>query len=71
MMKLKMKMGAVVMLLFIICSQMESVQSDAFDCLDACQTACVSPGDLRLQQRCERKCQIKCGPDSTVEEDRG
>ncbi|KAE9595095.1 hypothetical protein Lal_00041291 [Lupinus albus] len=69
-MKMKMKkIGvAIIMLLFVICSQMETVNSDASDCLDACSTACVQR-DTRLMQRCDRKCQIKCGPDSKVEED--
>lgn len=30
-----------VMLLFLISSQMESVEPDASDCMDACSTACV------------------------------
>ncbi|PON83898.1 hypothetical protein TorRG33x02_203380 [Trema orientale] len=45
----------------------ERVAADAADCYDACSTACVQP-NTRLMQRCDRKCQIKCGPDSTVKE---
>ncbi|KAK7302474.1 hypothetical protein RJT34_13364 [Clitoria ternatea] len=58
------------MVLLVISSQMDSVESDASDCLDACSTACVQR-DARLQARCDRKCTIRCGPDSTVKEDMG
>ncbi|WJX26266.1 hypothetical protein P8452_15212 [Trifolium repens] len=60
------KMVVGVMLLFLIFSQMDTVLSDASDCLDGCQTGCVQR-DSRLTARCERKCQIRCGPDSMVE----
>ncbi|PIN03497.1 hypothetical protein CDL12_23978 [Handroanthus impetiginosus] len=50
------------MILLIISANMDGVKADAFDCYDACSTACVNP-DTRLMARCDRKCQIKCGPD--------
>ncbi|KAK2664039.1 hypothetical protein Ddye_002613 [Dipteronia dyeriana] len=58
-MKMKKMMVAVTIVLLLMSSQMDTVHSDAFDCLDACQTGCVQP-DTRLMQRCDRKCQIKC-----------
>ncbi|AES63364.1 hypothetical protein MtrunA17_Chr2g0278531 [Medicago truncatula] len=69
MMMMKMKMKKTVfamMVLFVIFSQMDSVVPDAFDCLDGCQTGCVQR-DSRLTARCERKCSIRCGPDSMFE----
>ncbi|ONI13841.1 hypothetical protein PRUPE_4G249100 [Prunus persica] len=36
------------------------------DCYDACNTGCVQ-SNTRLYQRCDRKCKIRCGPDSEVE----
>ncbi|KAL5096369.1 hypothetical protein RYX36_000696 [Vicia faba] len=57
---------AMMLLFLIVFSQMDSVVPDASDCLDGCSTACVSR-DSRLTARCERKCQIRCGPDSTLE----
>jgi hypothetical protein len=62
------KMVVGVMLLFLILSQMDTVVPDASDCLDGCQTGCVQR-DSRLTARCERKCQIRCGPDSMVEKE--
>ncbi len=62
------KIVVAVMLLFLIFSQMESVEPSAADCYDACSTACVQR-DTRLMQRCDRKCQIRCGPDSSIEGD--
>lgn len=41
-MKMKMKgMVGIVMIVLVICSQMEKVEPAADDCLDACETACV------------------------------
>ncbi|KAG5000573.1 hypothetical protein JHK87_021645 [Glycine soja] len=61
-------MVAAMMLFLLISTQMKSVEPDAADCLDGCSTACVQ-SDSRLQARCERKCSIRCGPDSTIKED--
>ncbi|KAL5721180.1 hypothetical protein ACHQM5_013772 [Ranunculus cassubicifolius] len=47
--------------LFLLSSQMETAQSQGIDCYDSCSTACVQP-DTRLMTRCDRKCQIRCGP---------
>ncbi|PON76079.1 thionin-like protein [Parasponia andersonii] len=55
------------MILFLVFSYRERVAAHAADCYDACSTACVQ-SNTRLMQRCDRKCQIKCGPDSTVKE---
>ncbi|KAK4271107.1 hypothetical protein QN277_019847 [Acacia crassicarpa] len=65
------KMIVAVMILIVICSNhIDTAESSAADCLDACQTACVQK-DTRVMQRCERKCQIKCGPDSASQENLG
>ncbi|KAK7328226.1 hypothetical protein VNO77_22328 [Canavalia gladiata] len=58
---------AAMMLLLLISSQMVCVQPAADDCIDACSTGCVQR-DSRLTARCDRKCIIKCGPDSAVKE---
>ncbi|XP_062077260.1 uncharacterized protein LOC133782087 isoform X3 [Humulus lupulus] len=60
-----------VMIMFLVFSYSERVAADAFDCLDGCITGCVSQHfrDTRLGVRCDRKCEIRCGPDSTIKED--
>ncbi|KAM0977247.1 hypothetical protein FF1_020105 [Malus domestica] len=66
---MKMKNVVVVLVLCVIFSGMENavVDSAAVDCYDACSTGCVQR-DTRLMARCDRKCQIRCGPDSQVEQ---
>ncbi|KAJ0080936.1 hypothetical protein Patl1_11980 [Pistacia atlantica] len=59
------KIIVVVMIIVFIFSHFETVQPSAADCYDACSTACVQK-DSRLMQRCDRKCQIKCDPDSST-----
>ncbi|XP_062077259.1 uncharacterized protein LOC133782087 isoform X2 [Humulus lupulus] len=53
-----------VMIMFLVFSYSERVAADAFDCLDGCITGCVSQHfrDTRLGVRCDRKCEIRCGP---------
>ncbi|CAK8530247.1 unnamed protein product [Lathyrus sativus] len=65
-MKKKNSVVSIMLLFLIVFSQMDNVVPDASDCLDACSTACVSR-DSRLTARCDRKCQIRCDPDSMVE----
>ncbi|XWS55193.1 hypothetical protein CRYUN_Cryun10bG0153600 [Craigia yunnanensis] len=60
------KMIVVVLIFCIFSSQMGNVEPQGVDCYDACSTGCVQ-SNTRLMQRCDRKCQIKCGPDSKVE----
>ncbi|OMO92060.1 hypothetical protein COLO4_17908 [Corchorus olitorius] len=58
-----MKQMMVAVLIFcIFTSQMENAESQV-DCYDACSTGCVQ-SNTRLMQRCDGKCQIRCGPDS-------
>ncbi|XVF68089.1 hypothetical protein PTKIN_Ptkin10aG0175200 [Pterospermum kingtungense] len=59
------KMIVAVLIFCIITSQMETVEPQV-DCYDACSTGCVQ-SNTRLMQRCERKCQIRCGPDSKLD----
>ncbi|GMY19364.1 hypothetical protein FCV25MIE_14603 [Fagus crenata] len=59
-------MVAVLVLCVIISSHMESAESASPDCYDQCSTGCVQ-SNTRLMQRCDRKCQIKCGPDSDID----
>ncbi|KAF6157273.1 hypothetical protein GIB67_029892 [Kingdonia uniflora] len=51
-----------VLALFLVSFQLKNVESDAFDCLDACQTGCVASyiNDPRQMSRCDSKCTIKC-----------
>ncbi|KAM3690867.1 hypothetical protein ACJW30_09G153000 [Castanea mollissima] len=66
-MKMKMKkIIVVVMVLCVILSHMDSAEAQSPDCYDQCSTACVQ-SDTRLMQRCDRKCQIRCGPDSDID----
>ncbi|ONI35931.1 hypothetical protein PRUPE_1G561600 [Prunus persica] len=63
------KMAVALLVLCAVFSCMEKVVDSAdagVDCYDACNTGCVQ-SNTRLYQRCDRKCQIKCGPDSEVE----
>ncbi|XP_010260946.1 PREDICTED: uncharacterized protein LOC104599900 isoform X2 [Nelumbo nucifera] len=53
------KVAAVLLVLFLVSSQMVSIEGDAFDCYDACSTGCVNR-DVRTMLRCDRKCAIKC-----------
>ncbi|CAK9160439.1 unnamed protein product [Ilex paraguariensis] len=53
---------ALALVLFVISSNMEVIDSSAYDCDDACSTGCVNR-DPRLESRCNLKCQIRCGPD--------
>ncbi|KAL7082429.1 hypothetical protein ACP275_14G098000 [Erythranthe tilingii] len=48
--------------LLILSANIDGVKSDAFDCYDACSTACVNP-NTRVMARCDRKCQIRCSPE--------
>ncbi|XXG52915.1 hypothetical protein AAC387_Pa03g1112 [Persea americana] len=64
-MKKKEKMAAALLLLLLLSCQMEMVEPGPADCYDACSTGCVQR-DARLMARCDRKCQIKCGPDGNV-----
>ncbi|KAI5661468.1 hypothetical protein M9H77_20791 [Catharanthus roseus] len=57
---------AFLLVLFVIASDFEVTLGDAFDCYDACSTACVGRGDTREMQRCERKCSIRCSPESVL-----
>ncbi|CAL5183147.1 unnamed protein product [Lathyrus oleraceus] len=66
MMKKNSVVSMMLLVFLIVFSQMDNVVPDASDCLDGCSTACVSR-DSRLTARCERKCQIRCGPDSMLE----
>ncbi|KAB2036057.1 hypothetical protein ERO13_D04G171400v2 [Gossypium hirsutum] len=60
------KMMIIAVLIFcVLSSQMENVAPQV-DCYDACSTGCVQ-SNTRLMQRCDRKCQIRCSPDSKVE----
>ncbi|CAK7339008.1 unnamed protein product [Dovyalis caffra] len=64
------KIIVAVLIVSMILSHFESVESGPGDCLDACQTACVQP-NTRLMQRCDRKCQIRCDPDPKVDHHMG
>ncbi|KAE8009107.1 hypothetical protein FH972_005561 [Carpinus fangiana] len=61
--KMRKEIMVAVLVLCVVVSQMESVEAEDPDCYDLCSTGCVQP-DTRLMQRCDRKCQIKCGPDA-------
>ncbi|PQM36471.1 hypothetical protein Pyn_13469 [Prunus yedoensis var. nudiflora] len=61
------KMAVALLVLCAVFSCMEKVVDSAgVDCYDACNTGCVQ-SNTRLYLRCDRKCQIRCGPDSEVE----
>ncbi|KAG2705213.1 hypothetical protein I3843_05G038900 [Carya illinoinensis] len=64
-----MMMKKIVVAMLVLCvfiSHMDVVEPSAFDCYDACSTGCVQ-SNTRLMARCDRKCQIKCSPDSSTE----
>ncbi|GKV24207.1 hypothetical protein SLEP1_g33845 [Rubroshorea leprosula] len=61
-----MKIIATVLIFCVVISSHFASVEPQIDCYDACSTACVQP-NTRLMQRCDRKCQIKCGPDSKVD----
>ncbi|PRQ20107.1 hypothetical protein RchiOBHm_Chr7g0224551 [Rosa chinensis] len=66
-----MKKISVLVLVLVLCVMTSNVKQSLaqVDCYDACSTGCVSYiNNPRLMSRCDRKCQIKCGPDSQVEE---
>ncbi|CAH1450591.1 unnamed protein product [Lactuca virosa] len=58
---------ALVVLLIMSSNDITQVESQGIDCLDSCSTGCVNR-DTRLMQRCERKCQIRCSPDRSVDD---
>ncbi|KAL6179062.1 hypothetical protein ACLB2K_050578 [Fragaria x ananassa] len=64
----KMSVLVVVLVLCVMASSLEQSFAQV-DCIDTCTTGCVAYfNNPRLMSRCDRKCQIKCVPDSQVEE---
>ncbi|KAM7478926.1 hypothetical protein LguiA_027139 [Lonicera macranthoides] len=60
--KKKMVIVVAFLVLFSISSNMDVVESAVDpECYDGCSMGCVNP-DQRLIARCDRKCQIRCGP---------
>ncbi|KAI3752797.1 hypothetical protein L2E82_24834 [Cichorium intybus] len=72
---------ALVVLLIMSSNGLTLVESQGVDCLDSCSTGCVNRDNslnytyqfaqifsARLMQRCERKCQIRCSPDRSVDD---
>ncbi|KAF8019983.1 hypothetical protein BT93_G0619 [Corymbia citriodora subsp. variegata] len=55
------------LILTVVFSRTDVVESAAVACYDACSTGCVQP-NARLTARCDRKCQIKCEPDLSAAE---
>ncbi|KAF6157272.1 hypothetical protein GIB67_000788 [Kingdonia uniflora] len=55
---------ALMLVLLLVSFQMNTVESAASDCLDACQTGCAVSyiRDPKRMSRCDRKCTIKCKP---------
>jgi hypothetical protein len=62
-MEKKMMMAVALALLVMISFNSNTlvVESQGVNCYDSCNTGCVNP-DPRLYRRCDRKCQIRCGP---------
>ncbi|KAF9608442.1 hypothetical protein IFM89_009808 [Coptis chinensis] len=61
------KVTALLVMLFLLSIQVQTIEPAVTDCYDACSTGCVQR-DTRLMQRCDRKCAIKCEPSALVEE---
>ncbi|KAL5731320.1 hypothetical protein ACHQM5_004060 [Ranunculus cassubicifolius] len=60
---MKNQMASVLLLvLFLLSSQMETTHSQQYSCVDLCQTGCVARylPDAKKVSRCERKCSIDC-----------
>ncbi|CAI9103945.1 OLC1v1002543C1 [Oldenlandia corymbosa var. corymbosa] len=64
-MEKKMSAVAFILVIFIVSASWDvpAVSAQGVNCIDNCETGCVQPNQ-RLQARCMRKCQIRCGPDS-------
>ncbi|KAK9929514.1 hypothetical protein M0R45_026610 [Rubus argutus] len=64
-----MKNMSVLVLVLVLCVMSSNMEQSfaQVDCYDACSTGCVSYfNNPRLMSRCDRKCQIKCGPEVAV-----
>ncbi|XP_024925611.2 uncharacterized protein LOC112490254 [Ziziphus jujuba] len=63
------KIAFAVLVMCLMFCRIESVAAASVaeaSCYDQCSTGCVQ-SNTRKMQRCDRKCQIKCGPDSEVD----
>ncbi|XAR53100.1 hypothetical protein NMG60_11021502 [Bertholletia excelsa] len=64
------KIIVVALVLFLISSShIDRVESTTDpQCYDSCNMGCVQyHNNTRLYKRCDRKCQIKCGPDAEAD----
>ncbi|TMW99547.1 hypothetical protein EJD97_002368 [Solanum chilense] len=72
----KKKMNAVatmaIVLMILLSSNTDTVgvAAQGVDCYDSCNTACVGQS-WREYQRCDEKCQIRCGPDGKIDTNLG
>ncbi|WOH14121.1 hypothetical protein DCAR_0933637 [Daucus carota subsp. sativus] len=65
-MEKKVMIAALFLAMFVLSSDIKLVQSDSDDCIDACYTSCVFPGDDTGEARveCEKQCDERCAKEA-------